>query len=67
VLEVVDSVKRVTGIEFKVTLADRRPGDPAKLVGSSEKAQKVLGWKPIYGDIDTIVEHAWKWHEKAEY
>jgi UDP-glucose 4-epimerase len=67
VLEVVDSVKRVTGREFNVTIADRRPGDPAKLVGSSEKAQKVLGWKPIYGDIDTIVEHAWKWHEKAEY
>ena len=67
VLEVVKSVKKVTGREFTVTMTDRRAGDPAKLVGSSEKAQKVLGWKPIYGDIDTIVEHAWKWHEKAEY
>lgn len=67
VLEVVKSVKKVTGREFTVAMTDRRAGDPAKLVGSSEKARKVLGWKPIYGDIDTIVEHAWKWHEKAEY
>lgn len=67
VLEVIDSVKRVTERGFKVTLVDRRPGDPAILVGSSEKARKIFGWKPIYGDIDTIVEHAWNWHEKAEY
>ena len=67
VLEVIDSVKRITGREFKVTLSDRRAGDPAKLVGSSEKAMKVLGWKPVYADIDTIVSHAWKWHEKKEY
>lgn len=67
VLEVVKTVKKVTGRDFTVTLAERRAGDPARLVGSSEKAQKMLGWKPIYGDIDIIVEHAWKWHEKAEY
>lgn len=67
VFEVIDSVKRVTGKEFKVTLTDRRAGDPAKLVGSSEKAQSVLGWEPVFGDIDTIVKHSWKWHEKAEY
>ena len=67
VLEVVDSVKRVTRRNLKVTLTDRRPGDPAKLVGSSQKAQEVLGWKPIYGDFDAIVGHAWKWHEEAEY
>ncbi len=67
VLEVIDSVKRVTGKEFKVTLTDRRPGDPVKLVGSSEKAQFVLGWKPQYGDIDTIVSHAWNWHRNRKY
>ena len=67
VLEVVNSVKQVTGRDFKVTLTDRRLGDPAKLVGSSQRAQKILGWKPIYGDIDVIVKHAWKWHEEAEY
>lgn len=67
VLQVIDSVKKVTGREFKVTLTDRRPGDPAVLVGSSRKAQEILGWEPIYKDIDKIVEHAWKWHERAGY
>lgn len=63
VLEAIDAVKRVTGRDFKVTLTDRRPSDPAVLVGSSEKAKAVLGWKPEYADIDTIVRHAWEWHE----
>ena len=67
VLEVVESAKKVTGKDFTVTLADRRPGDPAKLVGSSEKARKVLGWEPKFADIDTIVKHAWNWHENATY
>ena len=67
VLEVVESVKRVTGKDFTATLTDRRPGDPAKLVGSSNKAKGILGWKPGFDDIDTIVAHAWKWHEKKEF
>lgn len=67
VLEVIDSVKRVTGRDFKVTLSDRRSGDPEILVGSLDKAIKVLGWKPKYTNIDTIVKHAWNWHERAEY
>jgi len=67
VLELVDSVKRVTGRDFKVTLAERRAGDPAILVGSADKIKRVLGWTPMYGDIDTIVAHAWNWYQKAEY
>ncbi len=67
VLEVVESVRRVTGKEFKVILTERRPGDPAKLVGASSKAREILGWKPEFEDIDTIVAHAWNWHEKKEY
>lgn len=65
VLEVIDSVRRITGREFKVILTDRRAGDPAMLVGSSLKARKILNWEPIYGDIDKIIEHAWRWHEKT--
>ncbi len=67
VLELVETAKKVTGKDFKVVLTDRRPGDPAKLVGSCDKAREVLGWNPRYADIDTIVGHAWKWHERAEY
>ena len=67
VLEVINAVKLVTGKEFQVVYDERRPGDPATLVGSSEKARKILGWTPKYADIDTIVAHAWKWHENAEY
>ena len=62
VLEVIEAVRKVTGKDFKVTFTDRRPGDPATLVGSSEKAERVLGWEPQYGDIETIVRHAWGWH-----
>lgn len=67
VLEVVDTVRKITGKKFRITLTDRRPGDPSKLVGSHQKAKKILGWNPIYGDIEIIVRHAWKWHETAEY
>ena len=67
VLEVIESVRRVTGKEVKTILADRRPGDPARLIGGINKAKEVLGWKPVYDDIDTIVGHAWKWHENKEY
>lgn len=64
VLEVIESVKRITGKDFKVTLTDRRAGDPPMLVGSSRKAKEILSWKPIYTDIDTIVSHAVRWHKK---
>lgn len=67
VLEVVEAARRVTGKDFKATMTARRPGDPPKLVGSSEKAMRVLGWRPRFADIDTIVEHAWNWHQHAEY
>ena len=64
VLELIEAAKRVTGRDIPVELTERRPGDPAILVGSSEKAKRVLGWEPMYGDIDTIVRHAWAWHER---
>ena len=66
VLEVVDAVKRVTGREFTVVRTDRRAGDPAELVGSSEKAKRILGWEPRYAEIDTIVAHAWKWKQRMK-
>ncbi len=67
VLELIEAAKRVTGRDIPVELTGRRPGDPAILVGSSEKAKRVLGWEPVYGDIDTIVRHAWKWQGMKEF
>ncbi len=67
VFEIIESAKRVTGNDFKVVLADRRPGDPAILVGSSKKAKEILKWDPKYADIDIIVEHAWKWHKQRDF
>lgn len=67
VFEVIDSVKRLTGRDIIVEPVRRRPGDPAILVGSSKRARTVLGWRPIYTDIDEIVRHAWYWHEHKQY
>lgn len=62
VKEVVELAREVTGREIKAETAARRPGDPAVLVASSEKAQRELGWKPRYNDLATIIETAWNWH-----
>lgn len=67
VLELVETVRRVTGKNFAVIPVPRRPGDPAILVGSSAKVQHVLGWQAKYADIYTIVSHAWQWHERKKY
>ena len=62
VKEVIDMVEKVVGSPVKKQVVDRRPGDPASLVASSEKIQKELGWKPKYDTLDSIVASAWKWH-----
>jgi UDP-glucose 4-epimerase len=62
--EVIEAARVVTSRPIAVTLADRRPGDPPILVGSGEKAKQVLGWNPQYADLETILKHAWQWHQK---
>ncbi|MFZ1085986.1 MAG: UDP-glucose 4-epimerase GalE [Terracidiphilus sp.] len=64
VLEVIESARRVTGHPIPADLCPRRPGDPAILVASSEKAIRELGWKPRYTQLDEIVRTAWVWHQK---
>lgn len=64
VKEVIEATRKVTGKEIKAVECDRRPGDPPSLVGSSEKARQILGWNPQYADIETIITHAWQWHQK---
>lgn len=67
VREMIATAKEVTGKDFPVEEAARRPGDPPMLVGSGEKAQKVLGWQPEYADLSQIVRHAWQWHQNRHY
>lgn len=63
VKEVIDVAREVTGHPIPAQMAPRRAGDPAQLIASSEKAVKVLGWKPEYNDLSTIVASAWAWHK----
>ena len=58
---VIEAVRRVTGRDFQVKYAPRRPGDPARLVSDSTAARNKLGWKPAFEDLDEIVRSAWEW------
>ena len=64
VREVIESARRVTGHPIPAEVHPRRPGDPAVLVASSEKAIRELGWKPKYTQLDEIIRTAWIWHRK---
>jgi UDP-glucose 4-epimerase len=64
VREVVESARRITGHAIPTEVHPRRPGDPAVLVASSEKAMRELGWKPRYTQLDDIIRTAWEWHQK---
>jgi UDP-glucose 4-epimerase len=64
VLQVIDAVKRVSGVDFEVRMAPRRPGDPAAIVAKSEKIRSVLDWSPELDDLDKIVTHALAWEDK---
>ena len=61
VLQVIEAVKRVSGVDFPVRKGPRRPGDPAILVAGAERIKSVLGWRPELGNLDTIVAHALAW------
>ena len=62
VKEVIETARKVTNDPIKAAVEPRRAGDPAFLIASSEKAKEVLGWKPEYADLETIIASAWKWH-----
>lgn len=64
VREVIDSVQRITGKPIAVEEQERRPGDPAVLVASSEKIKAELGWQPKFAELDQIIDSAWHWHLK---
>lgn len=62
VMEIIEVARKVTGHLIPVKLSERRPGDPSVLIASSEKAHKLLNWKPQKNSVETIIGDAWKWH-----
>lgn len=64
VREVIQSAEKITGKNISAIEDKRRAGDPPKLVGSSDKIKKILGWSPKYANIDDIMKTAWEWHKK---
>lgn len=62
VKEVLNAARNVTGHNIPAIIAPRRSGDPARLVASNKKAQKVLGWRPKYNNLEEIISTAWNWH-----
>jgi UDP-glucose 4-epimerase len=59
--QVIETVREVTGRDFRVEEGARRPGDPAVLVADSRRAESELGWRPQYSDLADIARHAWNW------
>ncbi len=66
VSEVIDTVKRISGVDFPVTLDERRAGDPPEIVATGEKIRSLLGWQPRFDHLDTIVTHALAWEKRLK-
>jgi len=66
VREVIDTARRVTGVDIVEKTGDRREGDPPKLVADNAEAHAALGWEARYSDLETILRHAWEWMKKSK-
>jgi UDP-glucose 4-epimerase len=64
VREVIAAARKITQRKIDIVEKPRRPGDPPRLIASSEKIKRELGWKPQFQNLETIIESAWKWHQK---
>jgi UDP-glucose 4-epimerase len=64
VREVLHAVEAVTGTPVPHTMGPRRTGDPAVLYATAERIQRDLGWQPVYRDLRTIVDTAWRWRRR---
>jgi UDP-glucose 4-epimerase len=64
VREVIAACRKITGRKIDTIEKPRRPGDPPRLIASSEKIKKELGWQPQLQSLDVIIESAWAWHQK---
>lgn len=66
VQQVIDAARRVTEKDIPVQYAPRRAGDPARLVADARRATEILGWQPAFADLDTLIEHAWRWEKRSD-
>ncbi len=66
VREVLEAVRRASGVEFPIAEGPRRPGDPPVLVADPARIREVLGWRPRHDDLDYIVATAWRWEQKLQ-
>jgi UDP-glucose 4-epimerase len=64
VREVIATCRKITGKKIDTVEKPRRPGDPPRLIASSEKIKRELGWQPQFQSLDAIIESGWKWHQK---
>jgi UDP-glucose 4-epimerase len=64
VREVIAACREITGRKIDIVEKPRRPGDPPRLIASSEKIKRELGWRSKFQSLEAIIESAWKWHEK---
>ena len=64
VREVIAACRKITGKKIDTVEKPRRPGDPPRLIASSEKIKRELGWQPQFQSLDAIIESAWKWHQE---
>jgi UDP-arabinose 4-epimerase len=65
VMEVIETAKRVCGKPVRINMAPRRPGDPAALIGSAERARELLGWIPARSALEVQLSDAWNWMRKT--
>jgi len=63
VMEVIETARLLTSREIQTKIEPARPGDPSRLVANAERAGSVLGWKPQYPKLETIIQTAWDWHQ----
>lgn len=64
VRQIIDSAKKVTGVDFTVVEKERRAGDPAVLIASSAKIRQELGWVPEHSSVQEVISTAWQWHQQ---
>jgi UDP-glucose 4-epimerase len=67
VMEIIEAARKVTGRPISFTCTPRREGDPPVLVADATRAKDVLGWRPSFDDLSTIIETAWRWHVAPRY